>query len=486
MALTAAECLRTLEERKIEQLRLAWCDVHGRWHAKTLLPRAWPEALAEGVRAASSLALKDSSGRTAVPVFDAGRMASEHPRLADFAMVGDMLWRPDLSAPPLVPDPEHAPHVAFLPCTAHDARTGVPLGIDPQQILAHMLERLGEAGYGLRVGIEIEFHVWSVAAPADPADQATWPGGAPAPNALGLLHPGYQLLSDRNAWVCQRLYDRICVITAALGLPLASLEIEMGPSQFELVLEAQDAAQAARSLALLRGFLPALLAREGWLASFICRPPWDGVMASGWHVHHSWVDRASGRNAFADAGGLSPLAGRVIAGELAHAAAMTSIAVPTLNGYERFRAAALSPERILWGRDNRGAMLRVLDAERGVAPGATRIEHRLPEPHANPWLVLAALASAGLDGVECALDLPPACESPYADGPQIAKDAADALADFRASEFIHRTFGATFVDAWSALVASAIRRHAEAVEWASDDAARRLASRDWQRREYLF
>lgn len=327
------------EDRAAPSRVVRW---HGRWHAKTLLPRAWPEALAEGVRAASSLALKDSSGRTAVPLSDAERMAREHPRLADFAMVGDMLWRPDLSAPPLVPDPEHSPHVAFLPCTAHEARTGAPLGLDPQHILQRTLAWLFDAGYGLRVGIEVEFHVWSVAGPADPADQATWPGGAPTPNALGLLHPGYQLLSDRNAWVCQRLFDRIAAITAALGLPLASLDIEMGPSQFELVLEAQEAAHAARSLALLRGLLPALLAREGWFASFICRPPWDGVMASGWHVHHSWVDRESGRNAFAAAGGLSPLAGQVIAGELAQAAAMTTLAVPTLNGYERFRTAARS------------------------------------------------------------------------------------------------------------------------------------------------
>lgn len=117
---------------------------------------------------------------------------------------------------------------------------------------------------------------------------------------------------------------------------------------------------------------------------------------------------------------------------------------------------------------------------------AARIEHRLPEPLANPWLVLAALAAAGLDGVERSLVPPPPCESPYAEGALITQEAADALADFRASPFIERTFGPIFVEAWSALVTSALRRHAEAVDRADGEEARRAASRNWQRREYLL
>jgi glutamine synthetase len=83
-----------------------------------------------------------------------------------------------------------------------------------------------------------------------------------------------------------------------LGLPLASLEIELGPSQVEAVFDATDALTARRHMVAFRNGVTQALRRAGYHASFVCRPPFPNVMASGWHLHQSLRDLQSGANAF--------------------------------------------------------------------------------------------------------------------------------------------------------------------------------------------
>ena len=122
-------------------------------------------------------------------------------------------------------------------------------------------------------------------------------------------------------------------------------------------------------------------------------------MSSGWHLHQSLVDAKSGRNAFMrdkpqantqanDARHtLSDIGAHYLAGLLENAQGMTVMCTPTANGFGRFRPNALAPQSILWGRDNRGAMLRVIGQ---AGDKTTRIENRLGEPAANPYLYMAA------------------------------------------------------------------------------------------------
>ena len=102
--------------------------------------------------------------------------------------------------------------------------------------------------------------------------------------------------------------------------------------------------------------------RQGYLASFMCRPKLPNVMSSGWHLHQSLRDRRTGANAFAGEGSeaLSPFGRQFLAGLLAHARAAAAFTTPTINGYKRYRAYALAPDRVIWGHDNRGAMIRAL------------------------------------------------------------------------------------------------------------------------------
>ena len=109
---------------------------------------------------------------------------------------------------------------------------------------------------------------------------------------------------------------------------------------------------------------------------------------------------------------LSDLGAHYLAGLLQHAQGMTVMCTPTANGFGRFRPNALAPQSILWGRDNRGAMLRVIGEANDPA---TRIENRLGEPAANPYLYMASQIHAGLRGITQQLLPPVATESPYTD-----------------------------------------------------------------------
>jgi glutamine synthetase len=144
----------------------------------------------------------------------------------------------------------------------------------------------------------------------------------------------------------------------------------------------------------------------------MCRPPFENIMSSGWHLHQSLVDRArrpqrlharrgSGRRRSArrPPSVLSDTGAHWLAGLLAHASAAAVFGCSTVNAFGRFRPNALAPLAALWGRDNRGAMLRVLG---GPGDGATRIENRIGEPMANPYLYMASQIHAGLDGLAAA------------------------------------------------------------------------------------
>ncbi len=132
---------------------------------------------------------------------------------------------------------------------------------------------------------------------------------------------------------------------------------------------------------LFRSAVKQICRRQGYHASFMCRPKLPNVMSSGWHLHQSLRDKRTGANAFMPDGDapLSPLGRHYLAGLLAHARGAAAFTTPTINGYKRYRQYTLAPDRVIWGRDNRGVMLRVIggagrwrDADREPGRGAVR------------------------------------------------------------------------------------------------------------------
>ena len=299
-----------------------------------------------------------------------------------------------------------------------------------------------------------------------------------------MIHPGYHLLSEQWVDMAEEPLRIVQRTAQALGLPLLSLEIELGPSQVEAVFDATDALTAADNMVLFRSAVKQALRRAGYHATFMCRPPFPNIMSSGWHLHQSLVDLKTGTNAFqrtAPAPGTSPadaqhtlteVGEHYLAGLLAHARGMAVFCTPTINGFGRFRPNALAPQSVLWGRDNRGAMLRVV-GQPGDA--ATRIENRIGEPAANPYLYLASQIHAGLDGVERRLKAPVATDAPYGDaGTRIPVSLTEALDALRVDATLTAAFGDSFINYFTRIKQAEVARHAQAED-----------KDDWQRREYF-
>jgi glutamine synthetase len=475
----AAQALRErLSGSDIEFVRLSWCDLHGIARGKTLLRAQALNALDNGLRMVGTLLLKDTAHRTAFGVFqDNG--GQDVKALAGAA---DVLMVPDPLSFQVLPWTERT---AWLQCEAY-LSDGQETGLEPRQILRSMLSKLEQIGFQYQCGLELEFHIYRLNAEQNAQDpqQASWPPPAPE---VSLLHPGYNLLTEQYADMVDAPLAIVAHTAKALGLPLMSLEVELGPSQVEAVFAPQIGMASADALFRFRNAAKQALRRAGYHATFMCRPRFENVMSSGWHLHQSLVG-ADGHNAFAAgeqiastapataaSGHLSAPGAHFLAGLLAHANACVALATPTINGYGRYQPNALAPQHIVWGVDNRGAMLRVLGKGSGVSGAATRIENRIGESAANPYLYMASQIAAGLDGMAQQLQAPPAETQPYASRadklPSSLSAALDALSD---SAVLRSSLGERLVEHFCAIKRFEIARAAKAADQAQ-----------WEQREYF-
>ncbi len=218
------------------------------------------------------------------------------------------------------------------------------------------------------------------------APEASGQPGTPPP--VSILTQGYQYLSELRFDQLEPALEIIRADIVALGLPLRSVECEFGPSQCEFTFQPQAGLEPADTMVLFRSAVKQICRRHGLHATFMCRPRIPNVMSSGWHLHQSLVDRKTGANAFMPArqGELLSDAGRhFLAGLLAHARAASVFTTPTLNGYKRFRAHSLAPDRAVWGHDNRGVLVRVLGGPEMPRRGSRTAPASLPPTPISTW-----------------------------------------------------------------------------------------------------
>ena len=478
-----AQTVRLIEASGVEMVRFSWCDQHGALRGKTLVASAAAKAMLDGVGMVSTLLLKDSSDRTAWKVFEAGGVAD----LPGFEAASNLLLLADPNSYQQLP---WAAKTGWMQCQPW-FQDGTPVALDARRVLQAALARLGQHGLAMKCGLEVELHIYRILGerkdsgggshPELDPEQAAWPG---LPPRVAMIHPGYNLLSEAWGDLCEEPLRIVQHTAQALGLPLLSLEIELGPSQVEAVFEATDGLTAADNMVLFRSAVTQALRRAGYHASFMCRPPFPNIMSSGWHLHQSLVMASSGANVFmrdAPAGGataadvqftLSDIGEHYLAGLLVHAGGMAALAVPTVNGFERFSPNRLAPQSVNWGRDNRGAMLRVIGQ---AGDPATRIENRIGEPAANPYLYIASQIHAGLDGMARRLTAQPASHSPYDESHAKLPDSlGEALKALQADLALTQGLGHDFVNYYAHIKKAEITRF----EAAED-------KMDWQRREYF-
>jgi glutamine synthetase len=460
----AAELARRFRDGSLDQVRFAFADQHGLLRGKTLVASEAADALDAGVGMVGTILLKDSADRTVWPVFSPGAGLGR----PEFEGAADVMLVPDVQTFQRLP---WAPRTGWIQCDAFFG-DGRPVSFDTRAILRDALARLAAQGFDYQVGLEVEFHIYRLDEDRIPAARAGWPGEPPA---VSLLNTGYRLLSEQRADALEPVAGLLRAPLLALGLPLRSIEVELGPSQVEFVFSPMTGLQAADAMVLFRSAAKQVLRRHGYHASFMCRPRLPSVMSSGWHLHQSLIDRASGRNAFAATGeaaadGLSATGRHFLGGLLAHARGGSVFAMPTINGYRRLRPNSLAPDRASWGRDNRGALVRVIA---GPDAAATRLENRAGEPAANPYLYMAAQLHAGLDGLHRSLDPGPATHEPYRDGPTLLpRSLAEALGALREDAVLVQAFGEPVVDWYTQIKRAEIERFESEVT-------------DWEQREYF-
>ncbi len=461
--LTASACLEKIANEGIDQVRFAWCDIHGITRCKTLTPRALKAALEKGIAMVSTLLLKDTSDRTAYKVFESGGVDD----LPGFGQGSNVILQPDLSTFKVLP---WSPKTAWIQCQAYFP-DGHLVPFDSKSVLQHAINELSKLNMQLMCGLEIEFHIYRIKTPSGNTNPALaqWPSVGPE---VELIHPGYNLLSE--AWT-DMAHEPLSIVqetAEGLSLPLTSLEIEFGPSQVEAVFEVTDAMTAANNMVLFRSAVRQALMRHGYYASFVCRPPFKQIMSSGWHLHQSLVDAKTHVNLFKRESPLegvgpqhaqktlSALGEHYLAGLLAHARGTSVFCTPTINGYERYAPNALAPQSLVWGRDNRGALLRVIGE---CNDEGTRIENRQGEPAANPYLYMASQIYAGLDGISRQLTAPLATDSPYQnDSEKLPSTLGEALEALAKDKHLVKTMGQEFVNYITTLKRSELRRYEEA------------------------
>lgn len=394
---------------EVTSLRVAVADLNGQPRGKRLPVRRGDAVLNSGVRMPLSAINLDVTGadiHESPLVFETGD--------------ADGVLRPTGRGPVAVPW-SRAP-AALVPLWTF-REDGRAFDGDPRHALAAVLRRYDAKGWEPIVATELEFYVAETGSPMDPGV---------GPEILSL-----QTLDRYDAF-----FTELYAAADEMGIAADAAISEAGPGQFEVNLDHSDAMRAADDTWLFKLLVKGLAPRHGLGATFMAKPIAD-ASGNGLHMHFSVVDQDHS-NIFDDgtSQGSAHLA-HAVAGCLRAMAGSTLVFAPHGPSYDRFVDAAHAPTGIGWGYENRTAAIRIP----GGAPIARRIEHRVSGGDANPYLLMAAVLGAALNGIEDeAPPPPPVVGNAYAaDLPKIPTEWTKAVDRFETDAEIQRIFPAELI-----------------------------------------
>ena len=296
----------------------------------------------------------------------------------------DMLLKPDFDTFRVFPwgDPDH--RICRLICNV-SRPDDTEFDGDPRTVLRRVIARASSMGYTMNAGMEAEFFLFRPGASGEATTTTHDVGGYfdLAPADLGE--------EARRAMVA---------VLEQMGFEVEAAHHEVAHGQHEIDFRYADALTTADNIATFRFVVKHVAQQFGLLASFMPKPIF-GQNGSGMHTHQSlfrakenafWEEKAEWQ--------LSKVALHYIGGLLKHARGMCAITNPLVNSYKRLVPGYEAPVNVAWSMRNRSPLIRVPD-RRGVG---TRVELRMPDPAANPYLALAVMLAAGLDGLETSAD----------------------------------------------------------------------------------
>lgn len=300
----------------------------------------------------------------------------------------DMYLYPDTSTWLVLPwELESGAKVARLICDVY-LPNGTPFQGDPRRILKNVLAQAKQLGFdGLNVGPEPEFFLYKLDETGKPSAELNDAGGY------------FDLSPIDLGENCRR---EIVTTLEDMGFEVEAAHHEVAPGQHEVDFKYGNALKTADDIQTFKLVVKNVAKKHGLHATFMAKPQF-GINGSGMHCNMSLT--RDGKNAFYDENdinGLSDVAYKFIAGVLKHARANAAITNPTVNAYKRLVPGYEAPVYVAWSQSNRTCMIRI-PASRGAG---TRVEVRNPDPTANPYLALAVILKAGLEGIKQNYSLP--------------------------------------------------------------------------------
>jgi glutamine synthetase len=411
----------TLDELKadvsagaIDTVVLAMTDMQGRLQGKRMAARHFLDAVVgHAAEACNYLLAVDVEMNTV----DGYAMSSWERGYGDFEM------RPDLDTLRRVPWQE-----GTAICLSDAAWSdGSPVVASPRQVLRAQLDRLAERGWSALAATELEFMLFT-----DSYEDA-WDRGYVGLTPANRYNVDYSLLGTARV---EPLIRAIRNGMAGAGLRVENSKGECNLGQHEINFAYADALTAADEHVVFKNGAKEMAAQQGMAITFMAK--FDAREGNSCHIHLS-LRRGEEAVFQHDTRAFECF----LAGLLANLGELTLLLAPNVNSYKRFAAASFAPTVLAWGRDNRTCALRVV----GHGP-ALRVECRVPGADVNPYLAIAAMLAAGMDGVERGLELEPALEgNAYAsDRPRVPGSLRDARERFESSALARAAFGGEVVE----------------------------------------
>lgn len=357
--ITAEDIKKSVKDNDVRFLRLAFTDINGTSKAVEVPTSQLDKVLTNDIR------------------FD-GSSIDGFVRLEE----SDMVLYPDFSTWAVLPwGDEKGGKIGRLVCSVHKTN-GEPFEGDPRNNLKSVLKEMKEMGFtDFDIGFEAEFHLFKL------GEDGNWTTEVPD-------HASYfDMTSDDAGARCRR---DIVETLESIGFEVEAAHHEVGDGQQEIDFRFDDALTTADRVQTFKMVVREVARKHGLYATFMAKPV-EGQAGNGMHTNMSLFK--DGKNVFYDKDGefhLSDTALYFLNGILEHARAITAIGNPTVNSYKRLIPGFEAPVYISWASKNRSPLVRIPDAEEIN----TRLEMRSADPTANPYLLLAACLTAGLNGIK--------------------------------------------------------------------------------------
>ena len=446
MSLDLAALRSKLQNENIDVLRLVYADVLGIPRSKDLLVSQMEKAAAHGPAFCQGVWVTTTRGG----------LLDGHGSISDG--LSDFVSRID---PSTIKNLPWEPGVAYAIVDAFEPN-GDDNPVAPRTALQRVLKAYEEIGLTPVIGPELEFYLAK-------QENDVW---VRALHRTGRVYTTGAIVDPDGTFLhILRMLDQ-------MDIGVFAGNHEFAPAQYEINIWHGEALEAADRTFLFKTAIKDIAVRRGYNATFLGKP-WAQSEGSGFHLHFSVVD-AKGKNQMHKGEELSEVAQHMIAGILGHANALTAFTNPTINAFKRLGPDTLAPSRANWGYDNRATLLRV-PPERGEG---TRLEIRIGDGAANPYLMVASVLAAGLDGIKRKLSPSKAAEGwAYENDadPLLPLTFTQALDALEADPLFAEQMGATVIATHLTLKRDEIARYEAEVP---DPSTREITS--WELDEYIW